>query len=93
VEPDQLLTLREAAAVSGKKYDALRAAARRGRLPARLMPFGRGGGYYVTTTDALARYVAEVEAYRADSRPRSRRPIAKHNRITAAEAAALVPEE
>jgi hypothetical protein len=73
IDLDELLTLPEAAEASPLSLDALRKAAQRGRLPARLI--GRPPrSHYVTTARDVARYIAEVEARRQRRRGRTERP-------------------
>ncbi len=81
---DDLLTIPEAAEAVGYDPAALRKAAQRGRLDARKV--GGSRGPYVTTRESVARYVAEVEAWRAGGRMPRNRP---RHRVNVAE---IMPE-
>jgi hypothetical protein len=83
---DELLTLADAAELTGRSVASLQKAAMRGRLEARLLGTARGHGEYVTTRDAVARYVAEVEAWRSSGRQprqRQRRDVLNEEEIAA----------
>lgn len=86
----QMVTLAEAARASPLTYEALKKAAQRGRLAARKVGTGPRA-YYITTLDAVARYVAESEAWRRNGRqPRIPRRAAV-DRLTALEIEEVLP--
>jgi hypothetical protein len=63
---DDVLSMQEAGELIGRTPGAMRKAAQRGTLEARLI----GPRYYVTTRDAVALYAARVAVQRPVSRAR-----------------------
>lgn len=79
---EDVITLDEAAEISGRAPVSLRAAAARGRLEAKRV--GQGpGAVWITTRDAIAYYMADVASRHPESVPQHlRRPggHARHGR-------------